>query len=961
MRCRCPSCQTELSFEGEAPRFCSRCGSSLSTIITAELEATGVYTPEEKTYVPYGSDGKPSATPDQVGGYRLVRKIGSGGMGSVYEAEDLASGQRVALKLVKRGSELSDSGTQRFRQEGRLASSISHPRCVFVIAADEDRGQPYIVMELMPGQTFNDLVRSEGPLPASKAVALICDIIDGLQEAHRMGLVHRDVKPANCFMDERGRAKIGDFGLAKVLDQKNAGDAPTAMELTGTGTFIGTPLYAAPEQIKGQQVDQQVDVYAVGATLYYLLTGKAPFEDQQSVTAVLARIVSEDPDPLSGVRQDLPAGLEAVVSKALERDRSRRYRDLESLRQSLQAYLPGRHRIVRLGLRVAAYLVDLAAATIVLGLFGFLMGFLVTLTSDEAVHEAIDRIFEDNFISSLIFAVLIQTFFFLIPESLWGTTLGKWCFRLRLTDPDKGGKPSARKVLARNGIFFVVTMVLHWILILATNPPKQTITVVKEADEEATTTWHLDAGNTTVSNIVGLLILSMTMRRRNGYRGLHELYSGTATIWLPPLPPRGQLDITRQASAIPAKATKLETPLVIGGFTISHAMWNDGNATVYIGRDERLSRSVWLWLRPAECGKIDAARRSVSRPTRWRWIGGGVHEGRTWDAFLATPGVTLQSLIDQGQTLDWTATYHMLVELTDELSAAQADQSNPMLCSTQQLWIQQRGNVQWLDVPISPGSPPVASPSPAEQLSFLGQASRVALEGSMMLSGESLKRAIPVSGYSLINRLLAEPVQIASVQELQQELTPLAERPFIVKRWARIRSMIVQAIWFIVLMIVSTFIVVGIGFVVEYSKRTDPGRTVHPAGQEMDALGKLEYFKLFAPRVVPMLIIVFAVCWSAWWRGRWSFGLTGLEIRRHDGARVERWRMAWRTFLLVGLLVLLQWLSSYYVWTSRWMGLSVHWNQLLGVVVGLILFGWIMVSPHRALQDQLAGTVVVPQ
>src|SRR5262249_18062046 len=164
----------------------------------------------------------------------------------------------------------SNEAVERFRQEGRLASMIAHPRCVFVLAADEEAGRPYIVMELMPGSTIRDLVDQQGPLPVEQAVTKILDVIEGLQAAHRLGVIHRDVKPSNCFLEAEGRIKIGDFGLAKSL-LKDA-------HLTRTGKFLGTPLFASPEQIRGEHVDQQTDVYSVAATLYYVLTGRAPFQ-----------------------------------------------------------------------------------------------------------------------------------------------------------------------------------------------------------------------------------------------------------------------------------------------------------------------------------------------------------------------------------------------------------------------------------------------------------------------------------------------------------------------------------------------------------------------------------------------------------------------------------------------------------------------------------------------------------
>src|SRR5262245_62872556 len=155
--------------------------------------------------------------PERIGGYRLVRLVGRGGMGSVYEAEDLESGRRVALKLLAGDSVASPEAVERFRREGRLASTIAHPRCVFVLAADEDEGRPYILMELMPGETLQSLVERSGPLPPREATGKILAVIEGVTEAHQVGSIHPDVKPSNCFLEAGGRVRLADFGLSNSV------------------------------------------------------------------------------------------------------------------------------------------------------------------------------------------------------------------------------------------------------------------------------------------------------------------------------------------------------------------------------------------------------------------------------------------------------------------------------------------------------------------------------------------------------------------------------------------------------------------------------------------------------------------------------------------------------------------------------------------------------------------------
>jgi serine/threonine protein kinase len=255
-------------------------------------------------------------------------------MGTVYEAEDSASGRRVALKLIAADSVASPRAVERFRQEGRLASTIAHPRCVFVLSADEEAGRPYIVMELMPGETLQSLVEQSGPLPPREAIGKILDVIDGLIEAHHVGIIHRDVKPSNCFLETDGRVKIGDFGLSKALDSQ--------VQLSVTGGFVGTPLYASPEQIKCEVIDARTDVYSTAATLYYLLAGRPPFQESDA-TATLARIVSDPVPPLRSLGLAVPAALDLALLRGLERDRERRWRTLGEFRAVLLAFGPRSH------------------------------------------------------------------------------------------------------------------------------------------------------------------------------------------------------------------------------------------------------------------------------------------------------------------------------------------------------------------------------------------------------------------------------------------------------------------------------------------------------------------------------------------------------------------------------------------------------------------------------------------
>ena len=255
-----------------------------------------------RSFAPTGS-GVPADLPflfsagQQFGAYGIVRPIGKGGMGQVYEAEELDSGRRIALKLLSRGLG-DDEERERFMREGRLAASLSHPNCVYVFGAEEIQGFPVIAMELVPQGTLKDLVVPGSPMAAASAVDAILQVIAGLDAAASIGILHRDIKPSNCFVHRDGRVLVGDFGLSVAA----AGHGASA------GTILGTPGFASPEQLRGDPLDVRSDVYSVGATLFYLLAGRPPFDDRNT-TDLLAKVASQPAPSLAVIRPDLPRRL----------------------------------------------------------------------------------------------------------------------------------------------------------------------------------------------------------------------------------------------------------------------------------------------------------------------------------------------------------------------------------------------------------------------------------------------------------------------------------------------------------------------------------------------------------------------------------------------------------------------------------------------------------------------------
>jgi serine/threonine-protein kinase len=250
--------------------------------------------------------------------YRIIRKLGSGGMADVYMAEDQQLGRRVALKVLHRRFAEDEQFVERFRREASSAAGLSHPNVVAIFDRGEWDGTYYISMELVEGRTLKDIVREKGPAPPEAAVDLTLQILRAARYAHKHGVVHRDIKPHNVLIDQDGRVRVTDFGIAR------AGSS----DITETGSVMGTAQYLSPEQAQGRPVDERADLYAIGIVLYELLTGQVPFDAEQPVTVALKQ-VSELPVPPAELVHAIPPAIDAVVMRALEKDPDRRYQSAD--------------------------------------------------------------------------------------------------------------------------------------------------------------------------------------------------------------------------------------------------------------------------------------------------------------------------------------------------------------------------------------------------------------------------------------------------------------------------------------------------------------------------------------------------------------------------------------------------------------------------------------------------------
>jgi non-specific serine/threonine protein kinase len=273
--------------------------------------------------------------------YRVTAKLGSGGMGVVYEAEDTKLGRHVALKLLPADLAQDKASLERFQREARAASALNHPGICTVHAIDEHEGQHFIAMERLEGETLAERIR-RGPFPLDEILDLGVQIADALESAHAKGIVHRDLKPANIFVTPRAQAKILDFGLAKMERARPAAgpehsEAPTAIqpnELTTAGSTMGTVSYMSPEQARGQLTDARTDLFSLGTVLYQMATGVLPFQGETSAV-VYAAILNREPPPLSQLNPALPAELGRLLEKALEKDRTLRYQSATELKTDL--------------------------------------------------------------------------------------------------------------------------------------------------------------------------------------------------------------------------------------------------------------------------------------------------------------------------------------------------------------------------------------------------------------------------------------------------------------------------------------------------------------------------------------------------------------------------------------------------------------------------------------------------
>jgi serine/threonine protein kinase len=273
------------------------------------LETASFLAPEEYSFL------RAAQSPDELGrlgDYRILGVLGSGSMGIVFEAEDLRLHRRVALKVMKKAQAKQSAHRSRFLQEARSTAAIEHDHIVTIYQVGEDNGVPFLAMRLLVGESLEDRLNREAPLPPEEVIRIGREIAEGLAAAHERGLIHRDIKPANIWLEEgTDRVKIVDFGLARVVDDEAADEAERNL-------LIGTPLYMSPEQARGRELDPRSDLFGVGAVLYRAATGELPFKGR-TIKAVIQAVLRETPESPRAVNPQVPPYLSRLIMDLLEK------------------------------------------------------------------------------------------------------------------------------------------------------------------------------------------------------------------------------------------------------------------------------------------------------------------------------------------------------------------------------------------------------------------------------------------------------------------------------------------------------------------------------------------------------------------------------------------------------------------------------------------------------------------
>jgi eukaryotic-like serine/threonine-protein kinase len=990
----CPKCLLKLAMDTQP----AKAPDETAVVSTAETSSAGLPQPGQ-----------------QLGHYAIIRALGRGGMGAVYEAEDLENGRRVALKVLSHKLDSPD-GRERFFREGRLAASINHPNSVYIFGTEEIGGTPVIAMELVSGGTLQERVRDRGPLPIGEAVDCVLQIIEGLAAAQRLGILHRDIKPSNCYVGEDGAVKIGDFGLSISTTVR------TEPALTATGAFLGTPAFCSPEQLRGDELNARSDMYSVGATLYYLLTGRTPFEAKSMVQLLATVLEQRAPSPRK-LRPDIPQPLARAILRCLEKPPGERFKSYAELSQALAPFGSSAPTPATLGLRFLAGLLDMS----LLGAAALLVNF-TAFGSPMSFMDELMQLSPKVLVCILGWFCLVMLYFALF-EGLWGATAGKAICRLRVVGPDRN--PPGFWWACLRALVWVVPPFLPFWLVFGTNPRA-----------------YLTASPLTQillsSSLYALMaVLFVTARRRNGFAAVQDLLSRTRVV------SRGALAARPVHLPSETPPPALESAAALGPYHVLQPLGESAGAKWLLAYDLKLLRKVWLRVVPPGTEPIPVQLRSLGRVGRLRWLTGKRAPDQNWDAFEGLTGRPLLEAIRRPQP--WSEVRFWLNDLASEISATEKDGRLPEL-ALDRVWITGEGRAKLLDFPAPVMAPPddsspseTSAPSPvpfndsATQPfnSFLNAVASAALTGNL---GRSTQPAadVPVRLPLHARAFLKSLSQMTGADAVAAALKPLLNRVAVVSGWRR--AALVGGCMAFPLM-TWAFVPIAMGFMQDLTRK-NPGlmdlssllqmRTSarfwgganpllptdrqlaiylahhyaglitnstswsnpyvlsmikgdarkfaeqsvaeHPAPTEAEikeadaAVTKFvpeqQSFVEKPPPALPAMVLASslfiyvglpAVLAALLFRGGVVLLIAGVTYARKDGARASRLRLLWRALVI--------WTPVLPVFSITVLAFFLRWTWQPWLALGIL--GWLaavsVVLPERGLQDRLAGTWPVPR
>ena len=833
-----------------------------------------------------------SEFPIELGGYKLLGFLGRGGMGTVYEAELLADGRRVALKILEQKLDLPEL-RQRFLREGRIAASVNHPNSLYIFGSEEIEGLPVITMEIAGRGTLKDKLKKQGSLPTTEAVDAILDVIAGLDAAYKTGVLHRDIKPSNCFVSPDGSVKIGDFGLSvSTLTKFDS-------YITETGAIMGTPAYASPEQLRGDNLDVRADIYSVGATLYTLLTNRAPFEGDNPVV-VVSNAISKKPKPMAELKTDVPPGLERVVSRCLSKDPQGRYPDYSTLRNALLPYSSKEPEPASMKVRAQAgwidyligFLIPYVILMLAIGNETFHLGFIMERTLYSARH----------YLAFLCFGFL----YFSFAEGFWGGGFGKRLKGLFVVRKN-GQKPGLGRAFLR---IFIPILSVEGVripfLLLAIS--------ATQINDLTTLEIVFYSGATTICPLFPILLM-LNARPRNAYATLWDRISGTRVVVKPKAEERPPIDL----------ALKAEVPLERGDSIGPYRIIKEIVPGQWILADDPvLRRRIWLF----EQSSFDLSlnRQNLARPARLRWLQKVEKDKTTWNAFEAIQGVPFLSLVEGGKRIPWRNLRHLLHDLASELWASSGDKTLPDKLSLNNIFVTSQGHAVLLDK----SWPSVKIPTPSLSVDNLEGQQRFL----SMVAEHAEKTSLPLHARPVLKNL--EKAKFEKLSFLTGTLRGHLDKPVEVSRGIRTGSIFMLPFY--------VWIMIFVG-------------TQRGAEWIYAVIGDSTIWIAMAAALVVLVVSALVQILEIPFKTTFGYSIFRLAVVNNKGdvagisILLIRWAVVWLPLLLpLSILILL----------SKRGEASVPF--VVAIVWILIWIGTALstaIHPHRGLHDRIAGTWVV--